>query len=241
MLLTYSGLPHDALALLEPVGEPTGPRARALAAFAEVPALIAVGRCETAVEEASRAFVELTELPDQIAISGRGIHIILQIYALTECGRFDEAAGPGPAGVRRHAGDGATRRTDVVGPPARPALLLRAGRSQRRGGGCERPWPAARSADIVGPSRLVLSALATAEAYLGDVAAAQAAVAELERLPRFGFVEPEQEMGRAWAQAVAGDLAGARQSSSSAAADHAARDRLPRLRGVAPARRRPSR
>ena len=53
MLLTYSGRPLDTLAVLESADPPRTPRARALRALAEVPALVATGRCETAAEEAA--------------------------------------------------------------------------------------------------------------------------------------------------------------------------------------------
>ena len=210
MLLTYSGRPRDALALLEPVAELAGPRARALRALAEVPALVAIGRCEAAVEEASRAFVELIELPDQIAISGPGIHIIMQIYALTECGRFAEARALAAA---------AYEATPATAPPdglmwlshqqGRCALLSGKVETARRWLGealarCEEH-------NIVGPSRLVLSALATADACLGDADAAAAAVRALEGLPSFRFAEPEQALGRAWASVAAGDIPGARE------------------------------
>ena len=220
MLLTYSGFPHDALAVLATVGEPTGARARALAALAEVPALIGVGRCETAAERAARAFAEHSQLPDQIAIPRAGVHLITRVYALTECGRLDEAAA-----LAQLAYDA----TPATAPPdalmwlahQRGRVALRAGRIATARRWLREALARCEQRRSVGPHRLVLSALATAEAHLGDVAAAQAAVAELDRLPRFGFVEPEQEMGRAWAQAVAGDLAGARQVLR-AAADHAA-------------------
>jgi len=75
---------------------------------------------------------------------------------------------------------------------------------------------------IVGPSRLVLSALATAHAFAGDAAAAALAVDELDRVPAFAFVRAEQELGRGWALAVGGDLVGARQTWRDAA-DHARR------------------
>jgi DNA-binding CsgD family transcriptional regulator len=52
--------------------------------------------------------------------------------------------------------------------------------------------------------------LATAHACAGDAEAAAAAVAELDRLEPFPFVRPEQDLGRAWALAAAGDLARAR-------------------------------
>jgi DNA-binding CsgD family transcriptional regulator len=65
--------------------------------------------------------------------------------------------------------------------------------------------------ESVGPHRLVLSALATADACAGDASAAMLAVAELDQLPPFPFVEAEQDLGRAWAHAVTGDLPRARQ------------------------------
>jgi hypothetical protein len=90
-LLTYSGRPADALAALAPHGDLPTLRLRALRALAEVPAFIAVGKCETAVFEAQHAFVEQIELPDPVALPGPGVHVIHQIYGLTECGRFQEA------------------------------------------------------------------------------------------------------------------------------------------------------
>ena len=75
--------------------------------------------------------------------------------------------------------------------------------------------------------RLVLSALATAHAWLGDADAAAAAVAELDRLPRHPFVASEHEMGRGWAAAVAGDLPGARHVLRAAAEEAVSRgDRM---------------
>jgi DNA-binding CsgD family transcriptional regulator len=64
---------------------------------------------------------------------------------------------------------------------------------------------------MVSAQRLVLSLLATACAWLGDREGAVTAVDELDRLPRHPFVEPEQQLGRAWTLAAAGDLPGARQ------------------------------
>ena len=52
MVLTYAGRPLDALAVLAPIAAPSTPRARSLRAHAEVPALVATGRCATAVEAA---------------------------------------------------------------------------------------------------------------------------------------------------------------------------------------------
>ena len=65
--------------------------------------------------------------------------------------------------------------------------------------------------DFAGPRRLALSLLATAHAWLGDAAAAAAAVAELDRAPELAYARAEQELGRAWALVAAGDVPGARE------------------------------
>ena len=74
LLLAYGGRPRDALVTLgtdavEPVD--SLPRLRAIRAIAEVPALIGVGRSDTAIEQARRAFAEQSQLPDQVAIPAK--------------------------------------------------------------------------------------------------------------------------------------------------------------------------
>ena len=50
LLLTYAGRPLDALAVLAPVPLADSPRARAMRALAELPALVATGRCATGAD-----------------------------------------------------------------------------------------------------------------------------------------------------------------------------------------------
>jgi DNA-binding CsgD family transcriptional regulator len=216
VLLTYSGRPLDALDVLESMGPLSDPRARALRAVAEIPALIAAGRPATAAEAASVAFVEHSALPDQIAIPRPGVHMLTRVYALAECGRLDDAVALGTA---------AYEAIPATAPPdALMWLSFQLGRCALLGGKAEtaRRWlgEALARCDAeasIGPSRLVLSALATAHAVLGDAAAAAATVGELDRRPPFPFTRPEQELGRAWALAAAGDLAGARRTLLAAA------------------------
>jgi ATP/maltotriose-dependent transcriptional regulator MalT len=221
LLLSYCGRPVEALAVLAPLGDLARPRARALRALAELPALIAIGQCATAVDAAGLAFGEHSQLPDQIAIPGPGVHLLLRVYALAECGRLTEAVAL--AGAAYDA-------TPATAPPdARMWLAHQLGRCALLSGRVEtaRRWLAEALArceerESVGPHRLVLSTLATAHACAGDAAAAARAVRELDELPRFPFVEPEQELGRAWSLVAVGDLPGAR-GVLRAAADLAAR------------------
>ncbi len=210
MVLTYAGRPLDALAALAPIAALSTPRARSLRAHAEVPALVATGLCATAVDAADIAFVEQSELPNQIAIADPGVHVITKIYALTECGRLEDAMRLAMA---------AYELTPTSAPPdglvwlshqlGRCALLRGQLATARRWLG--EALARCDAHDIVGPSRLVLSLLGTANVCLGDTTAAADARDEMDRRPEFPFTRPEQELGRAWALAAAGDLPGARR------------------------------
>ncbi|MET1003215.1 MAG: LuxR C-terminal-related transcriptional regulator, partial [Acidimicrobiia bacterium] len=209
-LLTYSGQPRAALAVLEAVGEITAPRARALHAIAEVSALAATGRAETAAATARVAYAEHAQLGPQIAIADAGLHVINEIYALCEAGALRGAHELASAMYRALPPNtppaGFMWATHLLG---RSALLLGEVATARR-------WLAeavARCAehDLHGPSRLALSLLATAHAWLGDERAAAAAVADLDRQPEFGYARAEQELGRAWALVAAGDAPAARR------------------------------
>jgi DNA-binding CsgD family transcriptional regulator len=209
LLLTYSGRPTEALTLISSLGRPSDDRALALRAIAEVPALIATGSVLTAAAEAQRAWHELVDALDQVALPQVGVLVIHQIYALTDAGHLAEAATL------------ATAVYDQLAPEAPPDALLwisfQIGRCALLSG---RPVTARRwlgeaiarcdDAGHLGPSRLVLSALATAHAYLGDAPAATEAVNRLDQRKPFGFARPEQELGRAWALVAQGDLPGAR-------------------------------
>ena len=216
LLLTYSGRPADSLAVLDRVAPDPDLRARALRALSELPALVATGRCETGAELLERAFAEQLELPDQIAIPGPGNHILIRAYALAECGRLAEASAL--------AGAAYEATPDSAPPDARMWLAHQLGRSALLSGrlATARRWlveALARSEDggLAGPRCLVLSALATACAGLGDVEGAEAAARELDRLIPFPFTRPEQDLGRAWARVAAGDLPGARRILADAA------------------------
>jgi DNA-binding NarL/FixJ family response regulator len=218
LLLSYGGRPAEALACLERAGPAAlaGPRLRALHALAEVPALVAAGRCATAAERADAAFAEHAGLPDQLALPTAGTHVVNQIYALTECGRLHEAEVLAEAA---YAATPSSAPPDVLmwlsHQQGRVALARGRPDTARRWmrealGRCE-------EANLVGPRRLVLSALATASAWLGDGATAADCEMELAGLPPFDFAHGEQEVGRAWAMVADGDLPGARAILSNAA------------------------
>ncbi len=217
MVLTYAGRPLDALAVLAPLGPPTNRRARSLRALAEVPALVATGRCVTAVEAAGRAFAEQSELPDQIAIADPGTHVLMQIYGLAECGRLEDAVELATAAYEAIPAtappDGLMWLSHQLG---RCALLRGQVATAKRWLG--EALARCDAHDIVGPSRLVLSLLGNGERLPGRLGRRGAT-----RWPRwtggrsFPFARPEQELGRAWALVAAGDLPGARDALLAAA------------------------
>jgi DNA-binding CsgD family transcriptional regulator/chromosome segregation and condensation protein ScpB len=217
LLLTYSGRPLDALAVLAPVPETDSPRARAMRALAELPALVATGRSATGADRLDRAFVEQMAVPDQIAIPGPGNHLLIRAYALAECGQLAEATALATA---------AYEATPPTAPPdafmwlahqiGRCALL--AGQVVTAGRWLGEALARSEIHALSGPRRLVLSASATAAACRGDTEAAAAAARDLDRLPPFPFTAPEQDLGKAWALVAGGDLPGARRTLREAAA-----------------------
>jgi DNA-binding NarL/FixJ family response regulator len=181
-----------------------------LRAIAEVPALIAVGRALTAIEQAQRDYAASADLEEQHTLPDPAVLVLHQIYGLAEAGQLAAAA------------ELAQFAYDAIPPSAPPDGLmwmsfqlgrcaLLAGRPQTA-----RRWlgeALARCDDLdnVGPSRLVLSALVMAHVLVGAHADAHAAADLLAARPPFRFTRPEQELGMAWLAVADGDLSTARQ------------------------------
>jgi DNA-binding CsgD family transcriptional regulator len=205
MLLTYAGRPLEALEVARATGDQNEPRARAVRALAEVPALASTGRCETAIGLARRAYREHSAIAEQIAIAHPGIHRVFEAYALSEAGRMEEATSVASEAYRTMTETYAGNLTMWLAYQLGRAALL-CGRPQTA-----RRWfaeSAARSQNlaVASPQRLSLSGLATAHGLLGDPDAAAAVVAELDAVPASAFGRPEHELGRAWAAVAAGDV-----------------------------------
>jgi DNA-binding CsgD family transcriptional regulator len=214
ILLMFSGHPVEALRVLEALGPGVDLRTRVLRAIPEAGSLFAVGRCETAIDVARRGLTDHTELGDQLAIAHPGAHVINQVYALQEAGRIAEATEMATLGYQM-----ANRS-----PIARIWFSLHLGRCAMLAGRPQtgRRWlvearALCREYRWQIPHRLTLSTLAIVTAWLGDVTAARAAVHEQDGLGEFGFLRAEQDLGRAWAAAAAGNLPAARAIAVAAA------------------------
>ena len=169
MLLTYSGRPLEILRVLDrgSGGDRTA-HPRALRAHAELPALVAIGRCETAADGRGAGVRGAARCPEQIAIPTPEVHLLTRMYAL--------------------GGDRPSRRCRAPSPPLhtrprRPLLhptrscgsrsseedrALLTGQVETA---CRWLGEAAARCEthaLQGPRRLVLSELAAAAACAGD-------------------------------------------------------------------------
>jgi DNA-binding CsgD family transcriptional regulator len=199
--LVFSDRPAEALEVIQELGDDPR-RGGELRAIAEACALIAGGQAERAATVARLG--RERHIATSADVSRPGTHLATEVFSLVECGRLTEAFEIGEAGYQvsrqqRHP-IGQILFTMTLG---RGALVAGNPRTAKR-------WLAESDALCAkfrfdGPRRIVLSALATANSWLGDLDLARRAVEELTGLPPFGFLTPEQERGRAWAAVAAGE------------------------------------
>jgi DNA-binding CsgD family transcriptional regulator len=214
-VLVFSDRPAAALEIIEALGTDHR-RGGELRVIAEACALVAAGRSEEAAAVARRG--REIHIATSADVSRPGTHLATEVFALVECGRLAAAFEIGEAGYQvarqqRHP-IGLILFTMTLG---RAALVAGVPRTAKR-------WLAECDALCAkfrfdGPRRIVLSALATANSWLGEPDLARQAAAELAGLPPFGFMTPEQERGRAWAAVAAGELNAACTILAAAAAE----------------------
>jgi len=193
---TFSGRPDRALEVLERI--PDGDqRTRVVRAIAGAPALAATGRTAEACRVAESGYAEHVALGDELAIAHPAMHIVNQVFALTEAGRLAEA--------EQLARDGAEIVASYRVPIAQIFFASSQGRVailQGRLATARRYYAEAaglaEASLFAGPRRLVLSGLALAHALLGEADAAARVLAERAAGPAFGFRGPEQQLADAW-------------------------------------------
>jgi DNA-binding CsgD family transcriptional regulator len=219
MALAMCGRPREALQLVAGVEAKT-PRARVLRALSEVPALTQVGRCEQARTLAREAYRQHDTLTESVAVAHPGLHVIHEMMALLDAGRFASAtklaSAAYPLAIDTHAPAGQVWWAYGLG---RAALFSGQLETAKRWFG----EAAGLCRDgFYGQHRIVLSLLAAAAATLGDGQTADAAVDEMDALPAFAYHAPEQELGRAWSLVARSDIDGAKSVLVAAAATAAA-------------------
>jgi DNA-binding CsgD family transcriptional regulator len=218
-VLTFSGHPDRALAVLERIAGGDR-RTRVIRAIAGAPALAMAGQTAEAASAAEAGFADHVALGDELAIAHPAMHLVNQVFALTEAGRLAEAEQLARAGAE----DVASNRVPIA-QIFFAANLGRVATLQGRMATARRYYAeAAGLADanrFAGPRRLALSGLALACAMLGDTDAAVQALAERATGPAFGFREPEQQLADAWTAVVSRRPAQAAQRLLDAAAQAA--------------------
>jgi len=218
-VLTFSGQPGQALAVLDRI---TGgdQRTRVVRAIAGAPALAMTGRTAEAVRVAEAGYADHVALGDELAIAHPAMHIVNQVFALSEAGRLAEAEQLAQAG----AGIVASNRV----PIARIFFAVNLGRVatlQGRMATARRYYAEAaglaQASHFDGPRRVALSGLALAYATLGDADAAAQVLAERATGPAFSFRGPEQQLADVWTAVASGRPAQAAQQLRDAAAQAA--------------------
>ena len=217
-LLAWAGRVREARALVEPLLASDDPRVSVQAATIVELVAAVCGPTGQAIELADTWFPVHLGLTDRTGTNDPGNHLITKTVALSHAGRLAEALELAEFGYGTSVG-----ARNLIGQMwfalelGRIALLRGdATQSQRwyrehvalcRGTGHRRPIT------------LGLSGLAVAEAHLGDTAAAQAAVAEIDSDPTavIEIFEVERARGIAWATAAAGDASAARRTLIDAA------------------------
>jgi DNA-binding CsgD family transcriptional regulator len=216
LTLHHSNRPDDALAALSAMSADPTPRATVLRSIVEIPALTAIGRCDTALGMVDAAYRAHRRLDDASVIAHPGIHLVYRLQALLDAGRLGEAVELAERGYEQASRGGPPLgRTWFAIGLGRAALLAGKPRTARR-------WLSegvvlSMGSGFDGPHRLQLSLLATAQAWLGDLDGANESLSELAATPWAAFREFEHDLGRAWTAAVSGDPIGARVTAADCA------------------------
>ncbi len=195
-VLTFSGRPDRALAVLKPIGG-SDRRTRVVRAIAGAIALAAAGRTAEAVGLAEDGYADHVALGDELAIAHPAMHIVNQVFALTEAGRLAEAEQLARAGAEIVA----SQRVPIA-QIWFAANLGRVATLQGRVATARRYYAEAaglaQANNFAGPRRVALSGLALTHAMLGEADAAAQALEERAAVPAFGFLGPEQHLADAW-------------------------------------------
>jgi hypothetical protein len=210
-VLTFSGHPARALAVL---GRTTGHdlRTRVVRAIAGAVAMASAGQTAEAVALGRVGHADHVALGDEPAIAHPAMHVVNQVFALTEAGLLAEAERVARAGAEIVA----AQRVPIAQiwfavNLGRVAILQGRLVTARRfyaeaAGLCQ-------SSRFAGSRRVALSGLALAHAMLGEAGAAALVLAERAAAPAFGFpgagTAPRRCVGRQRSAAAGGGGGGA--------------------------------
>lgn len=208
----WSGRVREARALAQPLLDAPDPKVRVQAAIAVETVASTAGPADEAIELADHWYGVHAGLPDLNGTNSPAFHLLIKTEALVSAGRFEEAGQLGLLGYELSVAS--------LNRIAQMWFTRQLGRvaMYRGDAGTSRRWlleltALCRGTSWLRPLALGLSDLAMAEAHLGDVEAAQAAIEQRDGLgvPVIELFTTEGARGTAWALAAAGDVDGARQ------------------------------
>jgi DNA-binding CsgD family transcriptional regulator len=150
------------------------------------------------VDLAQAGYAEHVALGDELAIAHPAMHIVNQVFALTEEGRLAEAERLAHAGAEIVAANRVPIAQIFFAVNLGRIAVLRGRVANARRYYAEAAG-LAQASRFAGPRRVALSGLALAHALLGEAAAADEALQQRASLPAFGFLGPEQHLADAWA------------------------------------------
>lgn len=208
-ILVNAGLPGEARAELEAATTSDQIQTKLGAAVAYTNALAMAGRTEQAIAAIDHAIVTRPK-HDVTGVADVDVYIVAKAFALTEAGRLSEALALSEEGYER--------AVTSSRPLTQFWFSLSLGRNNLLTGSIAtalRMFTSARAlgldAGLRGPVRSALTGCAIAHAMLGNLAAAQAALAERDEMPPFAFMAPERALADGWVAVARGDLVEARR------------------------------
>lgn len=209
-VLVYAGRPGDALHELEEAVTSDHLKLQLGAAVSYANSLSMAGRTADALAVIERA---LALRPDEMVtgVADLDTHVVAKVFAMLEAGSFAAAIELAEQEYERSVAAGR--------PLAQYWFTLLLGRAYLGTGGAAstlRVFTSARAlgfdAGLSGPTRSAVIGVVIGHALLRNAAAADAALAEAEALPPFGFMGPEHQLAVCWAAVARGELGRARDA-----------------------------
>ena len=222
--IVYDGQPARTLELLG--AEPDEPYGLILGAVSRAGALTAVGRLTDAELAAAHAYDVQMALPDPTAFIDPNTHLLTRGVALVALGRFAEAdamvAGAHAIAEQQRVPFMRSFHATLLGQSS-----LHAGRLHDARLWFHEGLHAAAEINLRPLERFALAGLAAVAGQLGDPAAAERALADLDAAPcALYFGVADEAIGRAWCLAALGRPAEGRALLRAQLDDSLARDEL---------------
>ena len=209
-VLVYAGRPGDALHELEEAATSAQVKLQLGAVVPYSNALAMAGRTAEAIAAIDRALA-IRPVENVAGVADTDTYLVAKVFAMLEAGSF--------AAAIEIAEQEYERAVVAARPLAQYWFTLLLGRAYLGTGGAAstlRVFASARAlgfdAGLSGPTRSAVIGVVIGHALLRNPALADAALAEADALPPFGFMAPEHQLAVGWAAVARGELGRAREA-----------------------------